>query len=175
MSVTTSTTAFHQQRKVKRISPGGRTKSAPGLRLQTRDQEDEERERRERNEAAFIVWRTKKDREIAEKKKQEMMTHKHDAEQLEEKHSRNEAAFQAWLTFKNEKFHEKQNRDKLSRPATSVPKESEERNRTAFKMWLNRKQDERQCEIQLKQRQHQEEEEVAKTADPTTVEQAYKR
>lgn len=172
---TLSATALKQRRKVKRITSMGRTKSAPGFRIQSRDQEEEERERRERNEAAFSAWRARKDKEIAEMKRQDVLKHKYDSEQKEERRSRNEAAFQAWLTYKNEQILQEKKQERLSRPTTSIPKENEERSRAAFKVWLDKKQSETQCAIELRQKQREQEEEAAKKADPTIVEQAYKR
>lgn len=147
-----------------------RTKSAPGLRGMWLD--EEETERRKRNEAAFKAWLTKKNEAIEERRKLETSKQKLAEEELRQKRERNETAFQAWLASKT---REQKLGGKESRPKTSISKCDEAASSAAFEHWLDHKRIQQRKELGETQRRQREEEEAARKADPTIVEQAYKR
>ena len=147
-----------------------RTKSAPGLRATWLD--EEETERKKRNEAAFKAWLAKKNEAIEERRKLEISKQKMIEEELRQKRERNETAFQAWLASKT---REQKLGGKESRPKTSISKCDEAASSAAFEHWLNHKRIQRQKELGETQRRQREEEKAARKADPTIVEQAYKR
>ena len=147
-----------------------RTKSAPGLRDTWLGEDDTERKKR--NEAAFKAWLSRKDEALEERRKLEISKQKLTEEELRQKRERNEAAFQAWLASKN---REQKLGGKESRPTTSIPKCDKAASSAAFEHWMNRKRMQHQRELEENHKRQREEEEAARKADPTIVDQAYKR
>ena len=147
-----------------------RTKSAPGLRETWLGEDDTERKKR--NEAAFKAWLSRKNEALEERRKLEISKQKLTEEELRQKRERNEAAFQAWLASKN---REQKLGGKESRPTTSIPKCDKAASSAAFEHWMNRKRMQHQRELEENHKRQREEEEAARKADPTIVDQAYKR
>ena len=167
-----SASASHMPRQGGKRSKRNRTQSAPGGRVTSSREEEEERGRR--NEAAFNAWLTQKNREILERRKREISEQKDSEEEQQRKREMCEAAFQNWLEVKNKQWRERRVREASLRPVTSVPKKDQERCRQAFQSWMKRKHMQYVEEVRLRQRRRQEMEELAKQADPSVVERAYK-
>ena len=157
-----------------------RVQSAPGGRpagKSKREPEDAEkkREKQQMNEAAFAAWVSRKDEELLERQKQERTKNQTSEEVLKQKRQRNGAAFQAWVASKERELHGQRERKKDSNPSTRTSHYSEEMSSAAFERWMSHKREQKQREAGLEGRRKQEEEEAAKKADPTIVDQAYKK
>ena len=164
-----STDALGREKRVNHLV--GRTKSAPGLRG---SQEEENREeQRKRNEAAFSAWLAKKDEELVKRRQLERQEYKMNEERLIQKQTLNEAAYRAWLEKKTTEQQIK--RKNASRPTTSVPKVDEAKKQVAFEAWIDSKRDQYHKKIGKERQTRTCEQEKAKNADPTVVQQAYKR
>ena len=166
-SVTFVRSTSSQQRKKSEMK---RTQSAPGPRVNTLAKKTADAlEQKRLNEAAFSAWLTRKNEELAERRRLERAKQRDIEEQRQKKKQLSELAYQNWLEVKNKEYHSKLN----SRPLTSVPKKDEEKCRLAFENWIMSKRTQHLKEMQIEQQRSQEMEEAARRADPSVIEKAY--
>ena len=130
-----------------------------------------EQERATLNERAFQIWLEKKNSELTKKRELERLSKKEEESQ-EEKEERNRKAFTHWLARKQRQM----SAIRSSTKDCNIDQEEDRKIKKdeAFKIWIQRKSEEKQKLIELEKQRQKELDETAKRIDSKIAQTAYK-
>lgn len=166
LTVSTSTLAMKGN-----VSPLARRSISAPPGQQSRHLVKTEQERAALNERAFQIWLEKKNSELAKKRELERLSKKEEESQ-DEKEERNRKAFSHWLDMKQRQMSAIRS---STEDCNIIDQEERKVKRDeAYKIWIQRKSEEKQRVIELEKQRQKELDETTKTIDSKIAQRAYK-